>query len=240
MSRRLLLISNSGSPFLARFGAEIADFLGPIRRIGYLTAARMGDAEAVFEKARDALARHGITVDHLRHDDALAARIEAADAVFCSGGNTYALLDRLQASAAFDALAARVRTGMPYVGTSAGSNLAGPNILGTNDWNVVAARRFDAMAVVPWILNPHYLTADPAMAPGSETRDMRIAELLRAQPLPVLGIEEQTALRVENGRGLVVGDGRARLFTRHDPPRWFAAGETIPLPGAAAPSASAP
>ena len=225
---RLLLISNSGNPFLEHCRAEIVAFLGSIRRVGYITAARLGDEEAQHGKASLALAEGGVAVEHLRAGSALAPRVRDAEAIFVSGGNTYALLSRLQAAGVLDLLASRVREGLPYIGTSAGTNLAGPNILATNDWNVVGATRFDAMAVVPWVINPHYRETDPAMAPGSETRDQRIGEYLQMNPHPVLGIEEQTAVRVEQGAATVLGQGRAKLFRRDRAPVWFGPGDRLP------------
>jgi dipeptidase E len=225
---RLLLVSNSGSPFLEHCRDEIAAFLGPIRRVGYITAARLGDEDVQFQKASRALAEVGLAVEHLKLGPDLAAGIARSDAVFSSGGNTYALLSRLRAAGVLDDLAMRVREGMPYVGTSAGTNIAGPNILATNDWNVVGATRFDAMKLVPWAINPHFLETDPAMAPGGETRDHRIAEYLRMNDCPVLGIEEGTAVRVEGAAATVSGRGRVKLFRRGAEPAWFKPGERLP------------
>jgi dipeptidase E len=149
--------------------------------------------------------------------------------VFSSGGNTYALLSRLRDGGVLDALTQRVRGGMPYIGTSAGTNIAGRNILATNDWNVVGATRFEAMALVPWAINPHYKETDPLMAPGSETRDQRIAEYLRMNDCPVVGIEEDTAIRVDGPVATVLGRGRAKLFRRGVEPVWIRAGERLPV-----------
>lgn len=123
---RLLLISNSGTPFLEHCQGLIADFLGQTRTLGYITAARIDDAEPRFQKAREALSRIGITAEHIEADDRIVDRLHAASGVFVGGGNTYALLSRLRSSRALKVLRRRVRDGMPYIGTSAGSNVAGP------------------------------------------------------------------------------------------------------------------
>jgi dipeptidase E len=125
-------------------------------------------------------------------------------------------------------LADRVRGGLLYIGTSAGTNIAGPNILATNDWNVVGCNQFDAMGLVPWAINPHYLQQDPNMAKGSETRDQRIGEYLTINRAPLLAIEEETAVRIEGGHASVVGSGRVRLFQPDAEPMWFATGQTLP------------
>jgi dipeptidase E len=80
-------------------------------------------------------------------------------------------------------------------------------------------------------VNPHYKETDPAMAPGSETRDMRIAEYLQVRDNPVLGIEEGAMLRVEGETATVLGSARAKLFVRGREPRWLVPGEVLPAPG---------
>jgi dipeptidase E len=122
-----------------------------------------------------------------------------------------------------------VLAGTPYVGSSAGSNIVGPTILTTNDWNVVALDRFDALGLVPFNVNPHYLETDPAMAPHSETRDDRIREYHVINANPVFGIEEGTMLRVEHGVATVLGRGRVKVFRRGAEPLWYRTGDRIPL-----------
>ena len=226
---RLLLISNSGRPFLEHCREEIAAFLSPMDSLAYITAAQLTDEEAQYRRAVDALGPVGITVEHLRLDDEAPHRLQEVTAVFVGGGNTYALLSRLRAARVLSILRRRVHAGLPYVGTSAGANICGPNILATNDWNVVGTSRFDALGLVPWTINPHYLETDPAMAATSETRDERIREYLLVNANPVIGIEENTALRIEDGHATVRGAGRVKLFRRDQAPRWFAPGQKLPL-----------
>lgn len=225
---RLLLISNSGRPLLQHCRDAILDFLGPIRSLGYITAARLDDEGDRFRLAAAALAGFGLAAEHLRLGEEFKSRVERAEAVLVSGGNTYVLLKRLRDAGALPLLTERIRSGMPYIGTSAGTNIAGPDILATNDWNVIGCDRFDAMGLVPWAINPHYLQQDPAMAPGSETRDQRIGEYLTVNGTPVLAVEEQTTVRVEHGHARVVGSGRARLFRSGHAPTWFMPGQPLP------------
>jgi dipeptidase E len=232
---RLLLLSNSGRPFLEHARRPIADFLGGgVRRLAFVTAANLGDEAAYFERACEALAPpppagRGLEVLHLRWATDPLATLDRADAVFVGGGNTYALLQRLRRAGLVEAIAARVRGGMPYLGSSAGSNVAGPTILTTNDWNVVALDAFEALGLVPYNINPHYLETDPAMAPGSETRDDRIREYHAVWANPVAGIEEGALLEVAGGVTTVRGRARVKWFEPGREPRWFGPGE--PLPG---------
>jgi dipeptidase E len=230
---RALLLSNSGRPFLAHCRGALAVFLGPARRVAFVSAASLGDEAEYYQVARASLEAEptGLTVEHIRWNGDFARTLAQAEAVFVGGGNTYALLDRLRRSGLLDALRARAAAGLPYVGASAGSNVAGPNILTTNDWNVVGLGTFDALGLVPFNINPHYKETDPAMAPGSETRDMRIAEYLLVRENPVVGIEEGGFLRVEAETMTVLGTGRAKLFARGREPRWLLPGEILPTPG---------
>lgn len=225
---RALLISNSGRPFLAHCRDAIADFLGGARRVAFVTAASLGDEADYHARCREALTPAGLDVLHLRWNAEPLATLAQAQAVFVGGGNTYALLGRLRQAGLVTAIRERVVAGLPYLGSSAGSNVAGPRILTTNDWNVVGLGEFDGLGLVPFNVNPHYLETDPTMAPTSETRDERIREYHVVWPNPVAGIEEGTLVRVEDGVATVLGRGRVKWFERGRPPRWLAAGERLP------------
>jgi len=230
---RVLLISNSGRPFLEHARPHIADFLGgALKRLAFVTAASLTDEVAYYQRAQAALAPLppdgiGVSVVHLRWDAEPLATLATADAVFVGGGNTYALLKRLREGQLLEPIRARVHAGMPYIGSSAGANIAGPRILTTNDWNVVALDAFDALGLVPFNINPHYLETDPTMAPGSETRDDRIFEYQVVWDNAVVGIEEGTLVRVEDDAVTVQGRGRVKVFARGKTPRWFTDGERV-------------
>jgi dipeptidase E len=230
---RVLLISNSGRPFLEHARPHIADFLGgAVTRLAFVTAASLADEVAYYQRAQAALAPLpldgiGVQVMHLRWDAEPLATLARADAVFVGGGNTYALLKRLREAKLLEPIRARVQAGMPYIGSSAGSNIAGPRILTTNDWNVVALDAFDALGLVPFNINPHYLETDPTMASTSETRDDRISEYHVVWDNAVVGIEEGTIVRVEDGAVTVRGRGRVKVFARGEAPRWFKDGERL-------------
>ena len=139
---RVLLISNSGRPFLEHARPQLTDFLGGVKRLAFVTAASLTDEPEYHERARAALAPAppaglGLEVLHLRWDAEPLGTLERAEVLFVGGGNTYALLKRLRHARLLEAIRARVQAGMPYIGSSAGSNVAGPRILTTNDWNVV-------------------------------------------------------------------------------------------------------
>lgn len=213
---------------------DVADFLGGLRRVALVTAASLYDETAYFERFKAFLSPPppegtGVDLLHLRWNDRPLETLARAEALFIGGGNTYALLKRLREAGLLPAIRERVVGGMPYLGASAGSNVAGPTILTTNDWNVVALDRFDALGLVSFNINPHYKETDPAMAPGSETRDERIREYHVVNANPVAGLEEGALVRVEGGVVTARGTARTRIFRRGQEPVWHEPGERLPL-----------
>ncbi|MFQ5828325.1 MAG: dipeptidase PepE [Candidatus Methylomirabilia bacterium] len=229
---RVLLISNSGKPFLEHCKAVLAEFLRPARTVAFVTAANLYDEGSYYLLARGALegpppAGAGVQVLHLRWDTDPLTTLDKSEALFVGGGNTYALLKRLREASLLEPIRARVCAGMPYIGSSAGSNVAGPSILTSNDWNVVGLTAFEALGLVPFNINPHYLETDPATARFSETRDERIREYHVVWTNPVVGIEEGTLVRLEDSVVTVLGSGRAKVFRPGQEPRWYRAGERL-------------
>ena len=229
---RVLL--HSGGPLGPDGRREILDFLGGRRRVAFVTAASLHDESAYFARVQGLLGvpppeGAGLELLHLRWSDRPLDTLGRAEALFMGGGNTYALLKRLREAGLLPAIRARVEAGMPYVGASAGSNVAGPTILSTNDWNVVALDRFGALGLVGFNINPHYKETDPAMAAGSETRDDRIREYHVINSNPVIGLEEGALARVEAGTVTARGTARIKIFRRGQEPTWHQPGERLPI-----------
>jgi dipeptidase E len=229
---RVLL--HSGGPLGPDGRREILDFLGGRYRVAFVTAASLHDELAYFARVQSLLGvpppeGAGLELLHLRWNDRPLDTLGRAEALFMGGGNTYALLKRLREAGLLPAIRARVEAGMPYVGASAGSNVAGPTILSTNDWNVVALDRFDALGLVGFNVNPHYKEIDPAMAAGSETRDDRIREYHVVNANPVVGLEEGALACVEASTVTARGTARIKIFRRGQEPTWHQPGERLPI-----------
>jgi dipeptidase E len=229
---RVLL--HSGGPLGPAGLAALPIFLGERRRVAFVTAASLHDEAAYFARVSAMLQPPppdgaGLELLHLRWNDRPLDVLARAEALFMGGGNTYALLKRLRESGLLPAIRERVQAGMPYLGASAGSNVAGPTILTTNDWNVVGLDRFDALRLVGFNINPHYKEMDPAMAPSSETRDDRIREYHVVNANPVAGLEEGAWLTLEEGAVTAHGTARIKIFRPGQEPTWHQAGERLPL-----------
>ena len=233
MPRRLLLISNStahGGGYLDHCAAEIAHFLGLVGRVLFVPFA-LRDHAGYAERARRRFAAMGYGLDSLHEagdDPAAAARAVAdAEAMFVGGGNTFRLLKALYDLELLAPIRRRVEAGMPYVGSSAGSNVACVTIRTTNDMPIVEPPSFDALALVPFNLNPHYLDPDPTSTHQGETREERILQFLEENDRRVVGLREGAMLRVEGDRVTLKGTTGARLFARGRAPEEFATGASL-------------
>ena len=222
--RRLLLASNStnhGAGYLDHLADEIASFLAPLRRVAFVPFA-LADRAGYSARASARLGLLDLDVAEVTADAAGHRTLLDAEAVFVGGGNTFRLLDTLQQSGLLPLLAERAHAGMPYLGASAGTNLAGPTIRTTNDMPIVQPASFASLGLVPFQINPHYLDSDPASTHMGETREQRLREFHEENATPVLGLREGAWLRVEGERGWLGGLGGARLFRRDATPRELA------------------
>ena len=225
--RRLLLISNStnhGGGYLDHVLAEIDGFLGPVRRLLFVPFA-LADRDGYVATARTRLAAIGVEVEGLTADAAGHRRLADAEAVFAGGGNTFRLLATLQRSGLLGHLAARAGEGLPYIGSSAGTNLACPTVRTTNDMPIVEPASLRALGLVPFQINPHYLHGNPPGFKG-ETREERITEFGVLHPRTrVAGLREGTALRVDGAAIRLLGDAECRVFRHGEPPRELGAAD---------------
>jgi dipeptidase E len=226
---RLLLLSNSsnyGTGYLDHAMDAVREFLSSARRVAFVPFA-LQNQDAYTAKVRTRFEREGIEVLGLTADAAGARLLESADAVFVGGGNTFRLLDLLQRSGLIDALRRRALAGLPYLGSSAGTNVAAPTIRTTNDMPIVQPRSFESLGLVPFQINPHYLDAEASSRHMGETREERLREYLEENEVPVLGLREGTWLRREGASLRLEGGAGARLFQRGRDPEEVSAGASL-------------
>jgi dipeptidase E len=220
---RLLLISNStnpGEPYLDYPKNYIKEFLGkePVKALFIPYAAVTFSYDTYEEKVAERFREigHDIISIHHFHDPVKAVR--EATAIVVGGGNTWKLLRTIQDYNLIEAVRAKVIGGIPYIGWSAGSNVACPTIRTTNDMPVVEPDSFKAFNLIPFQINPHYLDANPAGHAG-ETREQRIEEFIEVNPdLFVVGLREGTLLIIENDKIELAGPRKSRIFKKgHEP-----------------------
>jgi dipeptidase E len=214
---RLLLLSNSrnfGGGYLDHAEGWIRSFLGEnIRRAVFIPYAGVTvDWDDYAQMVSVRFAQFGVEIVSVHQAKSAVKEIEGADAVIVGGGNTFHLLKQMYDNGSLWAIRERVHAGAPFIGWSAGSNVAGPTIRTTNDMPIVEPARLDALRLVPFQINPHYTDA---VIPnhGGETRAQRIAEFTRANPaMTVVGLREGCALRAVHGTVTLLGPHDARIF----------------------------
>jgi len=144
--------------------------------------------------------------------------IKNAKGVFVGGGNTFVLVSQLYKNQVMQSLREVIFNGLPYLGTSAGSNICGVTINNTNDMPIVYPPSFKALGVIPFNLNPHYLDPDPSSKHMGETRETRIKEFHTQSTIPVVGIREGSWLQVKGAKIILKGDHSARIFKQDHAP----------------------
>jgi dipeptidase E len=213
---RLLLISSSlvhGHGYLDHPEPEIRRILGARKRVGFVPFA-LSNHEAYTERVRERLGRLGAEVFPI----AVPADLSKAEVIFVGGGNTWRLLKTTWERGLMQPIRDSVRAGTPYIGSSAGTNLAMPAIKTTNDMPIVEPPSWECLGLVPYQINPHYLDPEPASTHMGETREERIQQFLEENDVAVVGLREGTMLSVENDSTTLLGIRSARIFRRgHEP-----------------------
>ena len=218
--KRLLLLSNStnfGEPFLQYPIRTIQQFLGPaVSEVLFVPYAGVRLSYPDYAaRVRERFQEIGVAVTSVHEAENPAAAVERAAAIVVGGGNTFCLLDRLYTHGLVERIRERVQQGVPYLGWSAGSNVACPTIRTTNDMPIAEPPSLNALGLVPFQINPHYTDATLPNH-GGETRAERLTEFLEMNPaMSVIGLREGTMLRVEDGRIELLGDKPARIFRRN-------------------------
>ena len=208
---KLLLISNStnaGEEYLRYPMPEIGRFLQGVSEIVFVPYA------AVTKKVQARLSELGIRVRSVHRAKDPARMVREAEALCVGGGNTFALAKKMQEQGLMAAILRKIKAGTPYVGWSAGSNVACPTICTTNDMPIVEPQSFRAVGAVKFQINPHYLDANPEGHAG-ETREQRILEYIEANPRRwVAGLREGCMLRHAEGKLELIGKRPMRMFRK--------------------------
>lgn len=217
--RRLLLMSNSknyGQGYLEHAATAIEDFLGKsIKKVLFVPyAAVTFSFENYTSTVAEKFSELGYQIESIHTQKDPVEAVESSQAIAVGGGNTFQLLKMLYQTKVIEKIKTRVMEGMPYIGWSAGSNVACPTIKTTNDMPITEPPSFNAMGLVPFQINPHYLDTHPIGHQG-ETRDQRLAEFLQISPdVYVVGLREGSILRVEGSEIRLLGERNVKLFLK--------------------------
>ncbi|MFW6019497.1 MAG: dipeptidase PepE [Bacteroidales bacterium] len=222
--KRLLLISNStmaGDSYLNWPKEHIKDFLKEdIKKVLFIPYAGVGlsdegikaSYDAYEKKVHNVYAELGYEVYSIHKEKDPVQAVKEAESIAVGGGNTFHLVGMLHKNNLIKPIQEKVMKGTPYMGWSAGSNVACPTLMTTNDMPIYEPESFKTFNLIPFQINPHYLDANPDGHAG-ETREQRIDEYLKVNPdMTVVGLREGCLLQVEGERLLLKGKHSLRIF----------------------------
>ncbi|GLX80345.1 peptidase E [Thalassotalea insulae] len=209
-NKNILLISSSRvgtTDYLSHALTLIKQQLADIKTVLFIPYAGVTMSYQEYSsKVKAALAAIDVDVVGIDETNDAVMAVKQAQAILVGGGNTFRLLERLYHFNLLNEIRAKVNSGTPYIGWSAGANIAGLSIKTTNDMPIIEPPSFSALALVNFQLNPHYTEYQPPGFNG-ETREQRLAEFMVLKPeTNIIGIEEGSALKIANGKmQLVMG-----------------------------------
>lgn len=222
---KLLLLSNStlyGTPFFSWPKPYVKEFLsgsGNLKILFVPYAAVTLSFDDYFERVNQVFAEIGFAVESIHQQADRRVAVEQAEVLLVGGGNTFALVSRLYEDNLVHLMSEKVRWGTPYIGWSAGANIACPTMMTTNDMPVAYPPSFNTLDLVPFQLNPHY-TEFKQEGHGGETRPERLQEfLVMNKERRVLGLPEGMLVEREENNFRLRGKGTARWFAFGNDPK---------------------
>jgi dipeptidase E len=208
---------------VANLHRHLRSYLGDIERVLFIPYA-LADHDKYVQTMIERGLHAGYELVGIHRCPDPREAVRTADAIYVGGGNTFRLLDALYRIDLLDVIRERVRAGVPYVGVSAGSNVACPTIQTTNDMPIVLPASFKALGLVPFQINAHYYTGANWVKHGEEfvehfgeTRDDRMREFHEMNDTPVVGLWEAGVLLCD-GKTVTLHDEPARIFRKGQPP----------------------
>lgn len=209
-----------GSGYLEYISDDLKIFFKNASTILFIPYARpSGISHDDYTKiAKKAFTKIDKKINGIHEFDNPVEAIKNAEGIFTGGGNTFVLAKQLHKNKLINTLKQVIQNGTPYLGTSAGSNICGLTIKTTNDMPIVYPPNFNALGLVPFNINPHYLDPDPNSKHKGETRETRIKEFHFFNTQPVIGLREGSWLQVNNDSIVLKGKLTARVFEYNKTP----------------------
>lgn len=220
--KKIIIASTStlyNSSYLEYLFPTLANHFKNVKNLIFIPYARPGGVshETYTEKARYAFSKIGINVKGLHEFENPVKALESAEGIFTGGGNTFLLVHQLYKNNLIEAIQNAVKSGTPYLGCSAGSNICGLTMETTNDMPIVYPPSFKTLSFVPFNINPHYLDPAEGSTHMGETRETRINEFHAFNSQPVVGLREGSWLEVKGDYIVLKGELSARIFEQGKP-----------------------
>lgn len=218
--------------YLEHASDQITTLLGTQPRdVLYIPYAAITPTYDEYEKlAASPFSKLGYTIRSIHHEPNPVQAVAEASAIAVAGGNTFALLNRLYQEDLVEPIRRRVvHDDIPYIGWSAGTNVATASIRTSNDMPIVQPPSFSGLGLVPFQINPHFVSGKPAGHNG-ESREERLTEFVTLNSdEEVLALYEGCALHVQEDTGVILGDKDGLVFSRKSKPRAIVPGKIFDL-----------
>lgn len=230
-NKRLLLISNTyahGNVFLEHVKEEIEDFIKGIDSILFIPYA-LADRDKYTKLAQAYFKKINKNLESVHTSNDPKKAVQKAQAIFVGGGNTFRLLKELYEADLVDILKSRLKEGIPYIGSSAGANIASPAIKTTNDMPIVQTPTLNALGMISFQINSHYIDHDPNSKHKGESRELRIHQFHEENTATVVGLREGAWLRIEGSRIRLGGMNGAKVFKKGEAPKDYKSGINLRL-----------
>ena len=216
----MILASTStihGSGYLEYLNPTLEAHFKEVETVTFIPFARPGGIsyDRYTEAASNAFAKINKKVIGLHTAKNRKEALLNGEAIFIGGGNTFELLNQLYQQELLEDLKNVIENGVPYLGTSAGSNICGLNIKNTNDMPIIYPPSFDALGTIPFNINAHYLDPLQGSKHMGETRETRIKEFHVFNETPVLGLREGSWISVAGDEISLKGKHTARFFQKN-------------------------
>jgi dipeptidase E len=230
--KNIIIASTStlhGGDYLDYLLPELEKHFQNCKTLLFIPYARPGGIthEEYTAKVASAFAKINIDAKGIHEFENPTTAIKNAEGIFTGGGNTFLLVTQLYKNQLMDVLAETVKSGTPYLGTSAGSNICGLTMQTTNDMPIIYPPSFQTLGLIPFNLNPHYLDPDNQSTHMGETRETRIKEYHAFNSVPVLGLREGSWLDVKGEKIILKGSLTARLFRQNQMPEEIESGTDL-------------
>lgn len=209
-----------GGEYLEYLSSELEKLFSKTATILFVPFARPSGIshDEYTEKVKLAFAKINKKVIGLHEFDDFSEAINQAQGIFTGGGNTFLLVKQLHDNKIMTVLSNAIKSGIPYLGCSAGSNITGFSMQTTNDMPIVYPSCFETLGIIPFNLNPHYLDPDANSTHKGETRETRIKEFHSFNEIPVIGLREGSWLEVVGNKVTLKGNLKARFFEQNRKP----------------------
>lgn len=228
-TRKLLLISSSrvhGTDFLEHCTDAIKTHFANSESVLFIPYA-LADHDKYESIVATAFEKIGLTIKSIHHAADPIAAINNAGGIFIGGGNSFRLLKTLCEKKLVQPIREAVASNTPYMGSSAGTNMACPTIRTTNDMPIVEPPTFDSLNLIPFQINPHFIDADPNSKHKGETREQRLAEFHEENSTAVVGLREGSWLEIDGNACKLAGSTGMMLFEAGNKPQEIGPGADL-------------